>query len=233
MATTASPTTERFLRTTNDLVTLATADLTEFWRALDRSDAVATRDAVLRFLPGLVQQYGEIGAALAADFYDDFRTEAPQARGSYRAFMPDVEIPVEQTAAGARWALGSLFGPSDVAAGDAAALTNLSGVTKRLILTPARDTVIENAVADPAAGGWRRVARGAETCKFCRMLVDRGNVYTEETAAFSAHDDCDCAAEPAFGDVTPVTAGPYIASKRHKTEADKIRLKEYLLRYED
>lgn len=222
----------------NDLVTLALADLSDFWRTLDRSDAVGTRDALLAFLPDIVQTYGEMGAELAAVFYEELRDASPKVTRPYAAVLSDDVVPLEKIAASTRWALGSLWTSADDAAfqREAAAFTNLSGVTKRHILTPARDTVRLNVSQDPDAVGWRRLAQGAETCKFCRMLVDRGNVYSADTARFAAHDDCDCTAEPAFGapsDFTPVGPVPFMASKRNPTRADRQRVKDYLRMYEE
>lgn len=232
----ASPVTVAYQGAQNDLVTLALADLTDFWRTLDKSDAVAVREALLVFLPDIVQMYGEIGSALAADFYEELRDASPDVRRTYRARMSDDIVPVEAIAASTRWALGSLWTAEDDAAfREAAALTNLSGITKRHILTPARDTIRLNVAQDPESVGWRRLAQGTETCKFCRMLVDRGNVYSADTARFAAHDDCDCTAEPVFGepsDFTPVGPVPFMASKRNPTRADRQRVKDYLRMYE-
>lgn len=227
----ASPATVDFLAAQNDLVTVALADLTDFWRTLDKSDLAATRDAVLAFLPDLVQTYGEMGAALAADFYEELRDASPDVRRTYSAVMAESSLTVEQMQASTRWALGSLWTEADDAAyREAAALTNLSGVAKRLALTPARDTVRLNTLQDVDASGWRRLSQGATTCKFCRMLVGRGNVYSADTARFAAHDDCDCTAEPAFGDANfvPVEPVQFMASKRNPTKADRARVKAFL-----
>jgi hypothetical protein len=69
------------------------------------------------------------------------------------------------------------------------------------------------------------------------MLVDRGNVYSADTARFAAHDHCDCTAEPAFigggGSFEPVGPVPFMASKRNPTRADRQRVKDYLRMYEE
>lgn len=224
----SNPATVAFQSAQNDLVTLAVADLETFWRTLDTSDVLATQRAVLDFLPDLVQTYGEIGAALAADFYEELRDGSPDVRRLYTAVVSDNVVPIAQAQASGRWAMGSLWNPVGTPEEAAAAtLENLSGVTNRLSLIPARDTVRLNAVNDPDSVGWRRVGKG-DSCAFCRMLIGRGNVYSADTATFAAHDHCDCLAEPAWGGGEPVSVIQYIASKRNPTKADRARVRDFL-----
>lgn len=228
----SSTVTADFRSAQGDLVTLAQADLDEFWRTLDKSDAAATTRSTLSFLPDLVQIYGEMGAALAADFYEELRDESPDVRRLYTATMPDDLVPLAQIEAATRWAVSPLWTPADdLAVAAAAALSNLSGATSRLTLIPARDTVRANTLADPESVGWRRVGQGA-TCSFCRMLIGRGNVYAADTARFAAHDRCDCIAEPAWGGGEPATVDQYMASKRNPTKADRQRVKDALVAFE-
>lgn len=211
-----------------DLVTLTVADLEAFWRTLDASDAAGTRDALLSFLPDLVQTYGEIGAAYAADFYEELRDSSPDVRRPYTAVLPDDVVPVEQIEASTRWALGPLWtAQDDLALAVEAAFANLSGAANRLTLIPARDTVRENAARDPESIGWRRVGNG-DSCAFCRMLIGRGNVYSADTARFASHDHCDCLAEPAWGGGEPAEVIQYMASKRNPTKADRARVRDFL-----
>lgn len=226
----SSTVTAEFRSAQADLVTLTVADLEAFWRTLDASDAPASQAALLSFLPDLVQTYGEIGAADAADFYEELRDASPDVRRPYTAVVPDDVLTVEQIEASTRWALGPLWtATDDLALAVETALTNLSGVANRLVLTPARDTVRTNAQRDPESYGYRRVGKG-DSCKFCRMLIGRGNVYSKDTAAFAAHDHCDCTAEPSWDGGEPATPLQQIASKRPrtKTAADKARLRAFL-----
>lgn len=224
----SSAVTADFRAAQNDLVTLTLEDLASFWRTLDPADPGTTQRELLSFLPDLVQTYGEIGAADAADYYEELRDSSPDVRRLYTATLPDDVVPIEQTQASTRWALGDLWTPQDdLALAAEVTLSKLSGVASRLALIPARDTVRANTVTDPESIGWRRVGQG-ETCKFCRMLIGRGNVYAADTARFAAHDHCDCIAEPAWGQGEPVTVDQYIASKRNPTKADRRRVREVL-----
>lgn len=87
--------------------------------------------------------------------------------------------------------------------------------------------VTETALADPQATGWRRVGDG-DSCAFCRMLIGRGEVYSEAGVTFASHDRCGCEAEPAYGDGERVSVKQYTASKRKQTDADRARVREWL-----
>jgi hypothetical protein len=211
----SSPASRRFWAAQGDLATLAYRDLLKFWQGLDHSDAYSVRRAVEAFLPDLVQTYGEIGASVAADFYEELRDTSPDVRRVYTAEMPGNVVP--------------LFGATPNAA---SALSNLSGVTKRLVLKPGRDTVRLNVAQDPDSVGWRRIGDG-DSCKFCRMLIGRGEVYTAETARFGAHDDCGCLAEPAWGAADPIRVEQYVATKRNLTDSDRARVRDFLANMDD
>lgn len=225
----SSPATARFRAAQGDLVTLAHRDLLRFWNGLDHSDAYAVRRAIEAFLPDLVQSYGEIGASLAADFYEELRDGSGEVSRLYSALMPDNVVRLDQVRASGRWAIGPLFGEDPVAA---SALSNLAGVTRRLVLAPARDTVRQNVALDPDSIGWRRVGDG-DSCRFCRMLIGRGEVYTAATARFGAHDDCGCLAEPAWGTGDPLRVEQYVATKRNPSAADRARVKDFLAGMDD
>ena len=60
---------------------LVRRDLSKFYAALDLTDAEAARDALLEYVPVIVNNYGEVSATVAADWYDGLR-QAAGARGS-------------------------------------------------------------------------------------------------------------------------------------------------------
>lgn len=71
-----------------------------------------------------------------------------------------------------------------------------------------------NALKDPAATRFARVAAGAETCAWCFMLASRGWVYATKESASKAkktgdsfHAGCDCQIVLAFGEQTPEIEG--------------------------
>lgn len=181
-------------RLVTGLVTRGKSDLIQVWNDLDTAQADITTAALLRTVPRIVERYGEIGAALTADWYDRARAEA----GARRTFIALGAEPAgrEQTEAMTRWAVTPLWSETPAAG---LALTNLTAGVERLIRQPPRGTIITNTGRDPGAGRWAREAVG-EGCAFCLMLVSRGAVYTEETADFETHDHCSCDAVPVWDD---------------------------------
>lgn len=167
------------------VVTLVRRDLAAFFGSLNLSRPEAARDALVGFLPRLVQAYGDVAATVAAEWYETVR--AREVGGSFTARL-GAGIGDEAPRRGVRYAAGHLFSddPSQT-------LTVLSGAVQRYVLHSSRSTVALNAERDNAR--FARVPTGAKTCTFCSWMSSRGFVYnTRDTAgAFSDwHDDCDC-----------------------------------------
>lgn len=163
---------------------MAADDLAGFWRGLDtpKDAEAALRDA----LAPLIETYGAAAATLAADWYDDSRDEV-SARGRFFAIPAEIEDVGAQALVG--WALTE--------AQDVSGFQGLvEGGAQRRIANFARLTVSRSSIADPSARGWQRVGTGG--CAFCRMLIGRGAVYSEDSADFQSHDHCNCAAVPAW-----------------------------------
>lgn len=174
----------------NGVSVLAQAELATFWASLDTSNAAATSAALKIFMPELLHHYGDMGAAVAADFYNTLRADS-KARKVYRAVL-STELPVEQIQVSTNAVLKPLWGIAD----PKQALSNLNGVTDRLVKAPARDTIAFNVSRDPAKPKFSRVTSGS-SCPFCVMLAGRGAVYGNEKSAGAAyHDHCNCVAVP-------------------------------------
>lgn len=200
------------------LVTLAEKDLRALWKTLDLNKPLVVARTLEQYLPLLVQKYGEMGAAAAADFYDELRDASPVVKRRYRAALAS-PIPEEQAAASTRWAVGPLFKENDVAA-----LDNLIYVTDRLVKQHGRDTIAFNAKSDPAQARFARVPQG-KTCEFCLMLGSRGAVYaTSQTAGelIKFHGHCDCAIVPVWGhnDLDRLKEDGYDPQSLHKQWQD-------------
>jgi hypothetical protein len=206
-------------RDLDTLLAIALRDLDSGWRDITTADAA--REAMLELLPRLTGLYGSAAATLAADWYDDYRATQDIA-GSFRAVV--AELPDRnRTEALARWGIGPLFGPEP---DFGAAKTLIAGGFQRIVLDASRQTIAGSSVADPKAEGWQRLGQGSN-CAFCQMLIDRGAVYQEATAAFASHDHCNCYAAPAFHGV-PRPVEPYTRSRRVGSDADRARVREYL-----
>lgn len=209
---------------------LVERDLTEFWSSLDLHRPEAAREALLDYVPYLVDQYGDSAAALAADWYDDVRARE-QVPGRFRALAQPSPY-LDAVSGTVRRAAEALF------TGDpAATLGTMLGTTGKYVLAAGRSTITRSADRDPRASGWRRITRPG-ACGFCRMLAGRGAVYKEATVHFAAHGgahggECNCAAVPDFDpDAPEVDVALYKASARttRMSPAQKARHNELIRR---
>ena len=217
-----------------DLTALARRDLEAFWRLLGGLSAEQVRDALMDVLPGLGGTYGDAAASLAADWYEDVR-EASQARGSFSPVLASPPEPARWEAL-ARWGVTPLFAERPDAA---TALAKVAGGLQRSIADQHRLTVVESSIADPAASGWRRVAR-AGACGFCKVLADRrsdgeNGVYTEASVDFKSHDNCSCTASPSWApNVTKVIGVPFRYSQKkaswsaERKARENARMRDYI-----
>lgn len=197
------------------------------------------RAALFVATPLIVADYTDGSSALALDWYEELRDAAQPDE----PFAPvpihlvtdeDVRAIVAVTTVALVDTPVPDTDPVDVA------VELLGARIYELVTDGFRDTMTVNSDADPASVGWRRFARPG-ACKFCKMLADKGAVYTEKTARFAAHGavmpggrkggNCMCIAGPAFGgreaweEATPMQ---YLASRRNRSAAEKARLREYL-----
>lgn len=198
---------------TAKVVDLANRDLSRLWRLV--AAGASAGEALHDLLPAIVREYGALGGALAAEWYDEQREKA----GVPRAF---VAVPVAADDRGAHALVG--WALKEATDDDSLQALILGGVQRR-IADHVRYTVAGNSVADPAARGWQRIGSGE--CAFCAMLIGRGAVYSEATADFASHDSCKCSAVPAWNG-EPVPVKPYTPSLRTVTDADRARVREYL-----
>lgn len=198
-----------------DLSEFALRDLSRIWRL--GTDAPAVEQALRDLLPALIDEYGTISAAVAADWYDDLRDDLGVG-GRFQAIPADIPDVGAQSLVG--WA-----GSKSV---DYATFQSLvEGGTQRRIANFARQTVTTSSIRDPRSRGWQRVGVGACRDGFCDMLIGRGAIYSESGADFAAHDNCKCQAVPAFeGEPRPVR--PFTPTTRNVSDADRARTRAWL-----
>lgn len=194
-------------------------------------DPAALRAALFAATPLIVTEYAEGAAALALDWFEELRFEA----GVTTPFRPApfVNITEDDIAAVVARTTESLYDlqrgiEQEIEEAFAESMAALEAEMQKEVASGFRDTITENAEADPAAVGWARFARG-DGCKFCQMLAHRGAVYTRATARFAAHTNCHCVAGPAFdADAPRADVMQYVASQRERTEAQRKALRAYL-----
>lgn len=198
---------DRHTRVLDAISTLAISDLVALWDLVAGGDADAITAALVELAPGLVDQWGEMAAVEAADFFDAVR-EHYNPGGSFAA-APAGPAPAGQVEAMVRWAVGPLY---QAESDEDAALKRLATGLDRLVRQADRDTVAGNATLDKKAAGWRRVARPG-ACAWCAMLATRddysskdaagavgggGRVRGKRPAGSRYHDHCRCFPEPVY-----------------------------------
>lgn len=205
-------------RSISGLTDLVQREVAALVMALEGQSPAVVREALLDLVPGVAGRYGDAAAALAMDYYE-FAREAAEMPGMF--IPPPAELaPPERFEGTIRWAIGSITG--EAPSFTALALT-LGGSVSRAVVDVATDTLVDGTQADEKAHGWTRILEPG-ACGFCRMLADRGGVYTENSVRFSSHDNCRCSAAPQFswgiGD-RKVSTVPFETSKRHRNEAER------------
>lgn len=187
-----------------------------------RSSQLAVRAAALRILMRLwravdptrladtVQPFADAAAVVVGD---GFTRSARAAAVFYLAVRPSgittVEVPevfpspvelnaVKLRGAGLSGILSARRAGQSIQAATQNGFVKVAGTASGLVLAGGRQTILRTTAEDPASSGrWRRVP-GPDACPFCQMLADRGAVFRDDTADFSAHDHCGCSAEPEF-----------------------------------
>lgn len=205
-----------------DIRDMTEAEIAAFMLEMRGASPASVQDALQDALPQLVDEYGGMAATLAADWYDEMRDEA-RARGRFRAGPIRQPGPARYEAL-ARWGVDPLRLDSP---DFDAALERVSSATSRIVGRAHSLTVVQNTRDDPQAKGWRRVGNGG-TCRFCRMLIDRGAVYRKESVTFKSHYHCKCTAAPAWDAGREVQTIAYVASQRRVTDRDRARVRAWL-----
>lgn len=185
------------------------------------------KDALHDLVPIIAQDYGDAAASLALDYYEMAR-EAAEVGGITLVEAPKVNG--EKIDAAIRWSLKYSTGelPSLEMTGRA-----LSGAIARHVLDINSDAILAASVKDKRSVGWRRI-NDAGACTFCRMLADRGGVYTGSTVRFASHDHCGCSAAPVFDtdrDIRPVSVHAYEASQRKLSDSQRAAMRSTLREY--
>lgn len=148
-------------------------------------------------LPGLVQQFGQVEAAAALEWY-------AETRGRYvPGVMPATaaaEVDPARLAASARYTVQSMGSEQ----GWPTTLARANGMIHRHLHIVEARTVGECIRRDPKRPRFARVPRGGKTCAWCLIMASRGFAYYSKESAGAVekwHDHCDCEIVPAWGKV--------------------------------
>lgn len=174
------------------------------WGLLDTADLDATFQRWLKVAVPVVQTNRVASARLAAAYLAAFRlAELGSAEGLpvVLAAPADVKAVTTSLLVTGPWSVKkAMTSGVDLARAVDVAEARSSAAAMRHVLSGGRETIVGTVAADRQALGWARVA-SANSCAFCAMLASRGPEYgSEDTAAFEAHDGCQCGAEPVYRD---------------------------------
>lgn len=188
-------------RTQQQIAALVLRRLLQLWPALDPARLDETSPALLAAVLDLVRGGHALSARAAASYYAAYRLAEGIAGAPPAVTAPAVDVDAVRTSLLVTGPVGIKQATArgvTVRQATANALVRLSGAATRHVQAGGRGVVIESVNQDQAALGWARVA-SATGCAFCLMLASRGPAYKSEgTADFTAHDHCNCGAEPAF-----------------------------------
>lgn len=161
------------LGTCTDLVEKAIAELAPYMQAGDKASVALGYKA-------LVTEYGSYTAQIALEYYEGMRTAAAIAQ----AYTPSA------AAASPAWKLDM-----DVSDAMKSGLVGvLQGRAVQRVLEQADDTLMQNAMSDPARPKYAVVPQ-AGACGFCRLVAANGYTYateSEATAKSWRHAHCKC-----------------------------------------
>jgi hypothetical protein len=185
------------------LVSLIPSLIEQAWPLLDPHDIKATLPQFTAAVQAVVNRYGRASATAALTYYRQQRVAAGVTGPVELRVAPTPPEKVVADAVGAT--TSSLYG-TVTPESEQAALADVSEAAAQLVLDQSRDTIIENAVADPKAKGWARITEPG-ACSFCLMLAIRGGMGTlyksKRSGDFKAHNNCRCHAEPVFNAYEP------------------------------
>lgn len=174
-------------------------DLRSVWGNLNLDQGLEVRAALEVLMPDLIQDYGLAAAGYAALHYDQLRDQ-DRVAGRYSTKISDLPEE-EQILVSTRASLGPLFKGENATPETAFIL--LAGITQRLIMEPARNTLLVNMKDDPAEPRLARIATQKE-CDFCKGLVTASvPVYIKGDAVakyLAWHDNCRCQLAPVWED---------------------------------
>lgn len=193
---------ERLNEATRSAANAAYKQLKEFMARSASWPPSEVRDGLIELMKALVNEYGDVASAAAAEWYEQVR--ADDVSGSYKP-VSGYRVPDKQIEGTVRAASRHLFkGNPELT------MQILGGALQRYITGQARTTIERNSLRDSKAKMFARVPRGARTCAFCLVMASKGFVYTTAEAAGEMrkyHDDCDCQIVPSFSLTSPKIDG--------------------------
>lgn len=181
----------------NDAIAKAVqAELNTVLARIDFSKPELVRAQLFEVVPPLVDKWGSVASAAAAEWFEEFRV-FEGVTGPYRASLaaPVLHDRVTSRLGFATREAGHLFAGQDAMFAEFLAL-----MVNEYALEPGHETIMENTHRSGAA--YARVPEPG-ACTFCLMLASRGFVYTKQTVTGTKdgqrfHGFCRCHGMPVW-----------------------------------
>ena len=168
----------------NELTRLVHAELADFYSTIRNQSPESIRNALLEFVPALVDEYGSVASTVSAEWFE--------ATVGTRVVLAD-PIAREAMEKGVRYSTGHLWTASPDEITGSLGLKVDSWVKQQ-----GRDTVVLSSARNDLS--WARIPSGGKTCAFCLMMASRGAVYGTENDAKKSHGNCNCVISPIRSD---------------------------------
>jgi hypothetical protein len=215
---------EAVLKQVNDLITNQASAVVSAGASLGLQEYGGLLREVI---PTLLDQYGNINAQAAIDYYNSLSMEQIRVNGSETRTANRLAARRTQSALAVAQGYTATFADTyDVVAktdavvnfamkvratqGHAPSVDAMNNALTREVAMYHRDTVLFNAALDPYVSRVQRVAQ-ASACEFCRLMAigsDNGKVRVS-TYAVKFHDHCHCTIQPLFQGEAPVRPDYY------------------------
>lgn len=187
---------DRLVDANDAIASMVQAELNSALSRIDFSNPQLARAQLFELVPPLVDKWGSVASAAAAEWFEEFRL-VEGLSGSYRATLaaPVLRERVTSRLGFATREAGHLF-----AGQDAMLAEFLSLMVNEYALEPGHATIMENTHRSGAA--YARVPEPG-ACTFCLMLASRGFVYSKQTVTGSKdgqrfHGFCRCHGMPVW-----------------------------------
>lgn len=168
-------------RTANkQLTALIERDVRKLWSALGALSPEGKRDALLDYVPGLVDRYGQVAATVAAEYFEE-------TTGASATFVDAISPDGIQSSV--RYFAGGLW------TGEGGkVLAGVTAAASRYALQYGRSTIHQSSL-DTAGVSYARVPEPG-ACNWCLILSSRGAAYGSKKSAGGEgndyHDECAC-----------------------------------------
>lgn len=192
-----------FQAATDDVRALLVSSLVAYWLENVQNDPANSVDELRTFILSIVQDYGQVAAATAIDFYNSVRPAGSPA------FDPAPVVRADLVGGGSlNWATEPLRTETPEQS-----LDRIAAEIQKATMQAAIETLGEATQDDPLDVRYARWPQNPDPCAYCVLRASRGAVYwSESTAERGDHIKCGCRIAPIFpGERLPYQRKPYLA----------------------